>query len=312
MAWDDSNIEYLRAMEDPYEEGDSEVAKFVCWEDPDFDYRMIRAQSAESCGMAEFDWVDLAGNHQYHLVTVSSSLDYSFHNSLRIYSRDSFGKISEQQFDGYFIRLAGIAQRKSGPLRIYTPLYDLNGDSKVELVILDALDREYSGGPFGSHALALWPKVYSLKKGKYIESSPEFATFYDTEILPRLNSVTSKGPKEAARMIPSRPTPSSPVFNTGTAQPEELLAAAEMARDKILRVLGRDPTAGEQQARQWMTSPDPELRHDAVVVFRDIGGHGADLAEAERKEQELEASLPGFNGLRRPPAPAGYSIGTVK
>jgi hypothetical protein len=43
------------------------------------------------------------------------------------------------------------------------------------------------------------------------------------------------------------------VLNTG-AQLEELIAAVEMARDKILRVLGRDPSAGLAQAREWMPS----------------------------------------------------------
>lgn len=43
------------------------------------------------------------------------------------------------------------------------------------------------------------------------------------------------------------------MLNTG-AQLEELIAAVEMARDKILRVLGRDPSAGLAQAREWMPS----------------------------------------------------------
>jgi hypothetical protein len=260
MAWDDSNIEYLRSMKDPTVEGDSEVVKFVCYEDTITD---VRRWYGETCGMSDFDWVDLAGNRQYSLVIVSyRSTDP--HNWLRIYDRDSSGKIGKQQFDGYHLRLAGIAKGKGGPFRIYTPLHDLNGDGKIELVILDALDTPDPTGRF--HALALWPKVYSLKNGKYVESSREFANFYDTQVLPRLN-LTAKDPEQ--------------------------LAAVEMARDKILRVLGRDPAAGERQARQWMTSPDLYLRHDAVVVFRDMGDHEADLAEAERKEKELRATLPG-------------------
>jgi len=63
--------------------------------------------------------------------------------------------------------------------------------------------------------------------------------------------------------------------------PGRLLAAAVMERDKILRVLGRDPEAGLAEAREWMKRPDPELAEDAVVVLRDMGGHPQDLAAAK-------------------------------
>ncbi len=41
---------------------------------------------------------------------------------------------------------------------------------------------------------------------------------------------------------------------------ERTLAALTMCRDKILRVLGRDPNAGLAQAHEWMTSADPVSR----------------------------------------------------
>ncbi len=59
------------------------------------------------------------------------------------------------------------------------------------------------------------------------------------------------------------------------------LAVAVMERDKILRVLGRDPNAGLAEAREWMKSPDPELVEDAVVVVKDMGGHQQDLETAK-------------------------------
>jgi hypothetical protein len=61
---------------------------------------------------------------------------------------------------------------------------------------------------------------------------------------------------------------------------ERTLAALTMCRDKILRVLGRDPNAGLAQAHEWMTSADPVLVDDARVVFADIGGHDADVRAA--------------------------------
>jgi hypothetical protein len=38
-------------------------------------------------------------------------------------------------------------------------------------------------------------------------------------------------------------------------------------------MLGRNPTAGLQQAYQWMSTDDPYLLLDAAETFKDIGGH---------------------------------------
>ncbi len=53
-----------------------------------------------------------------------------------------------------------------------------------------------------------------------------------------------------------------------------------MVRDKILRALGRNPTAGLQQAYEWMHSDDPDLLQDAAVTFKEIGGHDKELSAA--------------------------------
>ena len=63
-----------------------------------------------------------------------------------------------------------------------------------------------------------------------------------------------------------------------------------MERDKILRVLGRDPEAGLADAREWMKSSDPELVEDAVVVLRDMGGHEQDLSAAKGALIRLDPS----------------------
>ena len=61
-----------------------------------------------------------------------------------------------------------------------------------------------------------------------------------------------------------------------------------MCRDKILRVLGRDPNAGLAQAREWMTSPDPVMVDNARVVFQDIGGHDEDARAAKLQRIGIE------------------------
>ena len=44
-----------------------------------------------------------------------------------------------------------------------------------------------------------------------------------------------------------------------------------MDRDKILRTIGRDPKAGEEQAREWVKSGDEILIGYAMSVFKDMG-----------------------------------------
>ena len=287
MAWDDSNIDTLQSFESPWEEGDAPVVQFVCEQDP--------SAYAKTCGMRDFQWVDLAGNHEYQLV-ITSYFSPKSQNWLRIYWRDSSGTISKQQFSGYLIRAPIVA--KTGPLAMdigATALQELNGDGKVELVIFDTLASHDSGGPLGLHALALWPKIYRLENRKYVEASRDFPGFYDKYILPRLNDLLGKSPSEAAHEISTLPPPNYGVLSFG-ALPDEELAAVEMARDKILRILGRNPNAGEEKAREWMKSDSPVLRHDAVLVFTDMGNHDADLRQATSQETASEQQVRALKG----------------
>ena len=63
--------------------------------------------------------------------------------------------------------------------------------------------------------------------------------------------------------------------------PRRHLAVLVMARDTMLRWLGRDPNAGLAEAREWIKSDDPDLVSDAVDVLEEIGGHEQDLRAAK-------------------------------
>ena len=103
---------------------------------------------------------------------------------------------------------------------------------------------------------------------KYVEASRDFAKFYDTQVLPEINSDIAK---ETAR-------------SRLQCRPVRLAAGGlHVTRDKILRVIGRDPTAGEQQAREWIRSQDPDLVGDAITVLDDMGDHEEDLLAAKRE-----------------------------
>jgi hypothetical protein len=123
----------------------------------------------------------------------------------------------------------------------------------------------------------MWPQVYRLRDGKYVEASRDFPSFYEKQILPQLGQAIIKARQEVAA---PRQTAVPGDQQGEYDRPERYLAALIMARDKILRVIGRDPTAGLAQAREWMASSDPVLVDDAKAVFEDIGGHEGDVRAA--------------------------------
>lgn len=139
---------------------------------------------------------------------------------------------------------------------------DLNGDGKDELILYSYLD---SDGYRGAQPTPMWPKVYRLQNGKYIEANVDFPDFYTDEVLPQVDKEISN----AQRLWP----PGSPG--------EAGVAVLEMQRDKILRMLGRNPTAGLEQARGRANSQNLQLVENAIVVFRDMGGHEEDVHAAE-------------------------------
>jgi len=61
-----------------------------------------------------------------------------------------------------------------------------------------------------------------------------------------------------------------------------------MQKDKILRVLGRNPNAGLAEAREWVKSDDSGLVQDAVDTLEDIGGHEQELNPAKTTLLRLE------------------------
>jgi hypothetical protein len=139
---------------------------------------------------------------------------------------------------------------------------DLNGDGQKELILYSYIG---SGNYEGITPQGMWPQVYRLKGTKYVEASRDFPGFYHDVILPQL----ARKIDELQRKQP----PDSP--------DNENIAVLKMERDKILRVIERQPTAGLEQARAWMNSSDPQVIGYAAVVFGDIGGHDDDARAAE-------------------------------
>ena len=204
----------------------------------------------------QFRFADLEGNGKYELLLTESGPCASFVMILR------------QIGGGYLNRQAFF-----GGANLNTATRDLNGDGKQELIILT---------PLVSHSctdMVTWPVVYSLKRGKYVEASRDFPNYYDNEVLPELDQQISKAQAKVA---------------AGKRNYEYRLAGLIMERDQILRVLGRNPTAGLNHAYQWLNSDDPDLLQDAEVTFKEIGGHKADeQAARDKRVRAFCARYPG-------------------
>jgi hypothetical protein len=187
-----------------------------------------------------FQWADFAGDGRYQLVLTTSGPCAHF---VTILDQDGSGTVTTTQ------SLAGWSDLKKA-------VRDLNGDGKDELILQTLLVEHDCANELS------WPAVYRLEKGKYVEASSDFPAFYDNEVLPKLDGQISRNQAQTG--------------HENSVSLEEIT----MVRDKILRVLGREPTAGLQQAYQWMNSDDPDLLQDAAATFKEIGGHDKALRAA--------------------------------
>jgi len=187
-----------------------------------------------------------------------------YSNTLFVYRHPNAEKAGPQVIDGW----------KMGNLRAM--VRDLDGDGFAELIVYQTISGNGVWEPL--MAEPAWPSDYRLQGGKYIESSQDFQSFYDHEVLPQLDKVIAEMEVRAAEDRAYR----------------DAAARDTLEKDKILRVLGRNPNAGLQEAYQWMKSDDPELLQCAIATFADIGGHEEELKSAQQslpaaRKRELEA-----------------------
>lgn len=267
IPWDQAHIKQLRAFDK------AAVLHFVQrTDDSDF--------SLSDYGEFEFDWYP-AGDGKYELAVSSSTGPDISH--LDIYWRDAPGKFRSQNFG--FLAFATTEEWYEG-----AEFADLNGDGKEEIILFEPLDSDHSAILFRRKFIpnATWPKVYRLRDGKYVDGSRDFSDFYQNKILPQLGKAIVKAQNANA------PPWSDPSDNDWQL-PERNLAALIMCRDKILRAIGRDPTAGLAQARKWITDSDPVFVDNARIVFQDIGGHDEDVRAAKLATERASKNWPNKN-----------------
>jgi hypothetical protein len=242
--WDEGNVETLRTF------NKASVARFLTDVLGNFS-----GHGECSCVKPDdidgFTWAGLEGDGKLELVASLDVNGRAFFDALLIFWRDASGRMTYQEVRG------------SGIHNLRTVIRDLKGDGKKELVIPIELVSHSSAGA------AIWPAVYRLEKGKYVEASGDFPGFYEDEALPKLKSKTENTRRTMTRVGTSE-TPLDLEYRQSL---QGKLADLITERNKILRVIGRDPTAGLQDARAWMKSNDPDLLQDAAVTLKDISGH---------------------------------------
>jgi hypothetical protein len=233
-------------------------------------------------GVWEFGWYDLAGDGRYELALITGGRCCT---DLILFWQSAPGKIRREAF--------------VGATTLADTIRDLNGDGRYELVIWKPVVAN------DAQAKYYWPAAYRLKDGKYVAASADFPGFYDKEVLPKLAKEIAKTQADARTAAPPGDNPQA-----------ERAAGLVMERDKILRVLGRNPTAGLQQAYQWLNSDDPYLLQDAAVTFKDVGGHPEQLKEADASSRltycehhpDIAMRRDLSQGKHSEPAPTGGSV----
>jgi hypothetical protein len=254
--WDQGSIETLRTYDK------ASVAGFLTGVIGNFsghgDCSCVKPKDID-----EYTWADLQGDGKFELVASMDVNGRAFFDALLIFWRDASGKMIYQEVRGGRILDLGRVVR------------DLNGDGKKELVIPIELVSHSSAGA------AIWPAVYRLEKGKYVEASGDFPGFYEDEALPKLKSKIENTRRTMTRVGTSE-TPLDLEYRQSL---QGKLADLITERNKILRLIGRDPTAGLQDAREWMKSNDPDLLQDAAVTLKDISGHEDEARAASEAYQ---------------------------
>ncbi len=276
IPWDQSHIRQLRHA------GKPAIFRFFDHQD-DPDNEM---EWNESNLHWNYAWYP-AGAGRYELAIHSQSgPDVAF---LTIYWQDAPGKIRSATFPVLMNASREWYWKEHGP-----DIIDVNGDGTPEVINLADIGT-YAPQRTKFIPGGVWPQVNRFRDREYVEASRGFPAFYDKTVFPMIDRAMAQARQRFQDIETSILAPNidpNELRKEERRRMERTLAALIMCRDKILRVLGRDPNAGLALAHEWMTSADPVLVDDARVVFADIGGHDADVRAAKLATDRASKNWP--------------------
>lgn len=219
--------------------------------------------------VGDFLATDLDGDGEPELV---ASIDYSgrnFFNRLMVAWQEP-DRTRVQTLDVWHMeKLAGTVQ-------------DLDGDGRKELLVQELLTPYLGIRPY-----AVWTAIKSLEAAQFAESSSRFPAFYETKVLPHLES-------ELTIIDP--------------AADKHVRQVTEIAYFTVLRVLGRDRNAGLERALVWSSDSDPLTRIYAVSVLQEIEDPAAAKALA-RLAEDADREVAGYaRAARETPRPRAQQL----
>ncbi|GEM_PF-3467581 len=181
----------------------------------------------------EFRFVDLDGDGQLELVVAADESGSGQLNDVYVIWRtpDTY-RFRVQHLTAYHVD------------KLDQVIQDADGDGKMELVLPELMTSGRAGQP-----QVVYPAVYALASGDYVDESESFSAYYLNTVLPQVD-------RQIHDLI-------------NTQAPADDLLVVQLERDKLLRLTG-SPMAGLFDAEWRASSPIVEQRLLAVAVFRDI------------------------------------------
>jgi hypothetical protein len=240
-----------------------DVSAFLTSVDPENESWIPEDGKMDYPQIGDFKFIDLDSDGTTELIATLDHSGRRFFNTIVVISRQfdsfKFQKVSVWEME----KLTGIIQ-------------DLDNDGKMELFVRTSLT------PYrGAQPMACWTAIYSMNtQGVYLEKSASFATYYEKMILPTLeNDIT----------LLETPSNKGLAGRSHETQGDHDVRVVE--RDKVLRVIGRDPKAGLSTAKAWSKDPDTTKRVFAATVLADIGGSEADvILDQLIKDKDIDVS----------------------
>lgn len=141
-------------------------------------------------------------------------------------------------------------------------LKNLDEDGKYEIIARSVLAETTC------HANCVeWHDVYEWSPRGYVQASQKYRDYYVMRYIPSLQRRLAAEQKLNAAEMAQNDKHTKEWWERWKSRS---VADCHMGIDKARRLVGEDPKAGLKRALAWLERDDPELRKNAIKVFREI------------------------------------------